>query len=440
MFKFLSKIIILFFTLQSVYATTLQDFAYAIPIHVEKNKDLHQFFIPAAVYQHVMHANLADMRIFNANGNVVPFQIEQQELRENSLKQKIEFLPVYADTANISDVSLTLIKQTSSSRTNATNEELQGYLIPVEIFKDKVMHTVELQWEKDNHTWLLDVEIKQSDDLKHWTNASLQCATLVNLNYKDRVLLKNTLPVEKVNKKYVFVKWCGNVPKEFRIKNIYINFIEKSQDALQWMTLFPLAAVEKNTLKYDSKGYFPIAKLNLNFADQYGALTVRFFSKDRQQSKWSYIISGFFYHIGVQDKMITSNPVHISRNTNSLWRMEIAKKKRIKPPYPELMLGWLPAKIIFSAQEESSFILAFGSNSKEIETESVGLENFVKKTEMDSAFISQARLGQIYTLSGEKALIKKNDWLNSLLWFFLAIAVLFVFFVVYKIKSELRRR
>ena len=437
---------ILFFSMQPIGAATLDDFAYAIPIHVEKNKDLYAFSMPTVVYQQVTQANLADIRIFNADGDAVPFQIKQQELQQDLLKQKADFFPVYADVSSNSDLSLALTQHTGDSHIDIKSSDsigekaVQGYLVPIGKFQGKIFQEIELQWSKRTDTWVADAEVKQSDDLKHWQNISSQCTALANVNYKGSVRLRNKIPLEKINKKFLLIKWCGEPPKGIDVKNIYVNVTKEHQDVLQWIILSPLASVERNTLKYNSKGYFPTVALNLKFAEKNNSLTVQFYSKDRLQSKWGYIKSGFFYDIEVQGKTIDGEPLRISRHVTPLWRMEIAKKSTVKPPYPELKIGWLPAKVTFLAKGKPPFVLAFGSGSEAVKVEETGLEDIVNKFNSENKPIAIPQLGEMYTIAGKKALATKIDWRNCLLWFFLVIGVLFICFMSYKVIVELRRK
>src|SRR5262252_298439 len=49
-----------------------QDFAYGIPLAVDGRDAFYQVEMPRAVYEGVVRADLGDVRVFNAAGEVVP--------------------------------------------------------------------------------------------------------------------------------------------------------------------------------------------------------------------------------------------------------------------------------------------------------------------------------------------------------------------------------
>ena len=61
----------------AVPAPTLspQDFAYGLPVITTKEAAAYRFALPLAVYQGTYRENLADLRVFNARGDAVPFSL-----------------------------------------------------------------------------------------------------------------------------------------------------------------------------------------------------------------------------------------------------------------------------------------------------------------------------------------------------------------------------
>src|SRR5215472_12909395 len=64
-------------------ATTLasqlhpQDFAYGMPIETTTAGTAYRFTLPVEVFTRVVHEDLRDLRVFNAGGAVVPYELQQ---------------------------------------------------------------------------------------------------------------------------------------------------------------------------------------------------------------------------------------------------------------------------------------------------------------------------------------------------------------------------
>src|SRR4030088_2490678 len=53
------------------------DFAYRMKVNGTADSAAYRVALPLALYQKIVHADLADLRVFNARGERVPFAIER---------------------------------------------------------------------------------------------------------------------------------------------------------------------------------------------------------------------------------------------------------------------------------------------------------------------------------------------------------------------------
>ena len=56
------------------------DFAYGLPIEIADEAAIYGLELPEVVYTHVTKANLGDLRVFNAAGEVVPHSLQRPEV------------------------------------------------------------------------------------------------------------------------------------------------------------------------------------------------------------------------------------------------------------------------------------------------------------------------------------------------------------------------
>ena len=71
------------------------DFAYGMPIATPTPGAAYRVAIPLEVYRKVVHEDLRDLRVFNARGEVVPYEFQQPQSKP-VLRPPEQQLPVFA--------------------------------------------------------------------------------------------------------------------------------------------------------------------------------------------------------------------------------------------------------------------------------------------------------------------------------------------------------
>ena len=80
----------------SLAAERPQDFAYGAPIQIDGHEAWYEVELPASVYRGVMRRDLGDVRVFNAEGELVPFAAEPPRSRKSQLPAPVtvRFFPI----------------------------------------------------------------------------------------------------------------------------------------------------------------------------------------------------------------------------------------------------------------------------------------------------------------------------------------------------------
>ena len=73
----------------SVAAEQPQDFAFGLPVEVDGSEALYEVEIPASVYQGTTRADLGDLRVFNGDGEPVPFALEPRQPQRAQTPQPV---------------------------------------------------------------------------------------------------------------------------------------------------------------------------------------------------------------------------------------------------------------------------------------------------------------------------------------------------------------
>jgi hypothetical protein len=156
-----------------------RDFAYGIRLQTSGRDALQQLELPRAVYEGVVHPDLADLRVFNGAGEVVAhaFRPRVTTTKETPRPLAVTLFPIRTDAATgVEAVELRLEQRGNRTvvdvRTRegrpARDAKLVGYLADARAL-DKPIRVVTLELPTGADQVFTRVTIEASDDLKQWT-------------------------------------------------------------------------------------------------------------------------------------------------------------------------------------------------------------------------------------------------------------------------------
>jgi len=101
---------------------TTDDFAYGLPINVDGRGAVYSITLPKEVYTNCTRSDLGDIRMFNANGDIVPHTIRRPKIATEKLTvtESVPFFPLY-DEEKIpagDDLSLMITRNTDGTIIN----------------------------------------------------------------------------------------------------------------------------------------------------------------------------------------------------------------------------------------------------------------------------------------------------------------------------------
>jgi hypothetical protein len=164
------------------------DFAFGISISATQGAAAYRVAIPFDVYAKSTHEDLRDIRVFNAAGEVVPYEIQQAPTRAAALSEGPS-LPLFALRADSRPTleGLRVTIQSSGTAVNvqagaapAESSTIESYLLDARQTAAP-LYALQLQWPDDAPDFTGSVRVESSDDLQSW-HAVTGDAPVVNLH------------------------------------------------------------------------------------------------------------------------------------------------------------------------------------------------------------------------------------------------------------------
>jgi len=433
------------------------DFAFGYQLTVDKFGSLYKITLPEEIYLHATRPDLGDLRVFNAQGEAVPHELQRpQSVRAKAPQQySLPFFPVF-QLQDKSDAPLSLNVKTNAAgaiimvtgKTHADeNSKINAYLIDASHIK-KTIKELRLDWEGAEPHFITTVKVSYSPDLTKWRTL-VRAATLTAMRYGNHKLEQRRIQLPLRKARYLRLSWPAGA-SDVRLTSVQGTVLSQAHSLRR--RIFALAGIRApdNLMAYefDTKGVFPTDQVNVRLPQINSLIQAAVKSRANANNPWRERYRGLFYNlrmnqIDLENPADLKNPVFASALTSDrYWRLEILSDSGgLGNSAPRLELGWTPDDLIFLARGGSPFTLAFGSAriSAPSQTDSTLIEPLQNKTE-SAKLVRMAQIEKRIELGGASRLIPlppPMPWKQWLLWGVLVAGVAFLGFMAWNLYRQM---
>jgi hypothetical protein len=419
--------------------TSPKDFAYGQLAIPARDAAAYRFPIPLAVYQNTYREDLADLRVFNAEGVVVPFSLSRPVTQASSHKAPIAvpLFPLHEGTRILIDgVHLTI--NSSSSAVNlqtqngtTTNAGVRQYLLDARAL-DATLSALQLSWPDAASDYIGRLTVEVSDDLAVWRSL-VTTAPIANLRANGQVLVENRVELPRTKAKFWRLSWIGTTPA-FEL----VGVLAEPADGLTEPNRASLdansVADSKNPREYDFDlgAHPPVSRVNVLLPDPNSVFDVELSSRPSANAPWRMIAHSGFYRLKTPDAEQQNASLEISPDTDRYWRARVLGAGNSPQSPPQLHVEWIPNEVTFLAQGHAPFLLAYGNAS------AGGAEADWSRLP-DSLEIATATLGPVELTGGRARLLAEPapfPGTRVALWSVLLLAVIVLGWMAYRLSED----
>lgn len=430
----------------------LQDFSSAFQLTTDNDSALYSVAIPEVIYETVTRTDLGDIRVFNADGDVVPHVLKGFE-KSLVKRKKIPFFPLYASNIpqyqrDLSvfvtrDNSGTIIKMESSPESAGNRNHPSSYLFDLSSIEGPVSD-LDLVWDTFAESALLKVSIDQSDNLVSWSKL-VHSSTLADLQYHGENIIKRTIKLPLVPKKYLKLNWFGD-SVAFMLKEVYGRSAQVSSDAsYYWVELKSFNNEKKDGLfstEFKLENNIEPEAAQVVFPGSNSLMNVQILSRVGGEKKWDTRCSDLFYDLSTDGVRLTNSPCFFRKSMDDQWKLRQGEGGWLGQSGLEtvvLQLGWRRHELLFVAQGQPPFVLAFGSGKLTLQKDTHQSKMVIQALQDKGldGLVSKAEIGKMINLGGEKALRQPDSPLPLKKWILWAVLVMGVALLAYMVRSLL---
>jgi hypothetical protein len=419
-----------------------EDFAFGHPIVTVEKAAVYRFALPADVYGHTVRADLGDLRMFNASGEVVPYTLERPAGDTDAAKPAPVSLPLFALKGN-PVAALEAIRVTIESGKAAVNLNTRGsgasdaaissYIVDARSV-ETLIAALNLEWPEDAGEFAGRIKVEVSDDLGAW-RALVEDAPVANLHADGAGLVERRVEVAATRAKFWRLSWTSAAPP-FALTGVKAERAVGRQDVPR-STLTVSGAVDEahpGDLEFDLGSRLPVDRINFELPEMNSIVDVQIRSRAERSSAWRPVLRHGFYRLETRNGEMRSGPVAIDTRSDRYWLAKIdAQGSGLGKGALRLQVGWLPDEVVFVARGAAPFQLAYGSGSAE--PGAAGLDAIPKDIR-----IVRASAGERVVLGGESRLQPPPppvDWKRYVLWAVLLLGAALLAIMAYRLSKQL---
>jgi len=368
------------------------DYSHTLPLTVTGQQGVVSFRLPQAVYLHARSADLADLRLFDADGAKRPFAVyvPSPQTRTRQQSWPVKRFAVMAgktqgqtvdgislDIKTSADGTLLSVK-TKPGKPSPTGEKqtLAGLVLDVGKPGDTarpLIGALNFAPPPALASYSAQVWLEVSDDLKHWeTIGAAELSWLADMQPspggqgEPATLANDRLEFAPRAFRYARLSWRGGEPLDFA--KITAESVEQTADApaLERLALQPAPGRKPEDLVYRAGVAIPVERIEPRFSEPNAVLPVEIGTyrelpaqSPRQPNTWLFkpLSRTVFYQITQAGSLRRSGewPVPVSHFAEWVVRPQTPATSR-----PELQVIWQPATLVFLAAGRAPYTLAFG--------------------------------------------------------------------------------
>ncbi|MDR2371504.1 MAG: DUF3999 domain-containing protein [Treponema sp.] len=383
--------------------------------------------IPEEVYRGLRRADMADMRVFDAEGLPVPFTVRPVPGQVFTppprtipffIWEKETALPAGADIEIDASGTVIRINSRGGPSTGRTNA---AYLLDLSGFPG-VPSALVLSMENKDH-YNSAVRIYSGTDLSFWSEFDRR---QIIAWYGDSGANRDTIELPERDMRYLLLKFENPAPAPRSITALW-KPVQAPPPRREKAAAGTFPDAGRRIVNYDTGGFYPIVSVNFILPETDSVETL-IKSRNAIEDEWRAVARAALFRFSGPGGEKTHEALEISSSAR-YWELESLSLPFAKAP--EGRFGWQIREIVFPGRGKGPWTLAYGNP---------GCGPPEEFTVPAGVFMEKAAAGEIVYRPPEEEIKFPRRWGQFLLWSILAAAAIILtglaFYIAKIIKKE----
>jgi hypothetical protein len=347
-----------------------QDFAYGQLAVPTKDAAAYRLSLPLEVYQNTFHTDLADLRVYNAEGIAVPYSLSRAAPQSLIHKESIA-LPLFPlpEGARILIDGVHLTINSAGSAVNLQTQHgtpvqasFRQYLLDARSV-NTALSALQLTWPDTAEDYTGRLMVEASDDLAAWRPIVLG-APIANLHASSQSLIENRATFAPTQPNFLRLSWLGAAP-HFALTAVLGEPADRPAEPRRASleVIGKQDSANPREYTFDLGAHPPVSSLNVLLPDANTIIDAEISSKPDLNSTWRTILRSGFYRLKISNAEQQNAPLEFDADTDRFWRARILSAGVSLQAPLRLQVLWIPNEVTFLAQGHAPYLLVYGNAS-----------------------------------------------------------------------------
>jgi hypothetical protein len=346
-----------------------QDYAFAATLDIHDPGPVYAATLPLEVYRSVTRADLSDVCIVNAAGELVPFALRRPEPARSEPADLVplNLFPVQG-TSEASGEALRLRLRAGETSLDidrpaaaTSTEHPTSYLVDARSLKTPITE-VRIEWGSSAAPFSARLSIDASEDLEHWRPVSTG-TELVSLHYAGQDFVRDTVSIAPTQASFLRLVW-----NDVAIAPVITQVGARPQgdEAPVQKLSYAVAGTptdQEGEFEFDLGARIPAERVTLLLPERNSVANVEFLLPVPETRNWRGVVAGQVYDLGVPGSSdLVNPPLPVASPAEQRWRVRIGKAGGgIGHGVPRLEVSWTPSEVLFLARGNGPYQLLYGN-------------------------------------------------------------------------------
>ncbi len=357
----------------------LEDFAWSRPIDSRASDVIQVVDLPWEIYRDSVESGLADLRVFDADGQPVPHAIARPK-RPKADAPTLTPLPLYRmpegtspedvigpDSAYQVNVGLragrTTVELESAIADASERPAPIAYLVDTSEVEGGIVG-LEFELAPTDEDYLTELRIDATDDLVGYRSLRRK-AVVAQLAGADGSITQRRVPLGRTSARYLRVTWPSDedAPMILGISAVQQASVPERARSTQRIAG---TAVGDFSHEYDTGGLVPIDRIQLDLGPERAVFSAQVYRRRTPEENWVRVFTGFVYQLGrggrdLDDEEGRNPPIALDGRRKRFYRIDFDPKGAgAGRASPGLEISWPTEQLYFVDQGRRPHVLAFG--------------------------------------------------------------------------------
>ncbi|MCQ6255953.1 DUF3999 domain-containing protein [Pseudomonas sp. Q11] len=345
------------------------DFAHQVPLALSGEGPWYRLALPLEIQLQARQTDLSDLRVFNAAGQAQAYALvrETARSRENRTTD-VKWFPLYnaaddnerAPSVRVqSSANGTLVQVQPSSRLEAGEEELRGWLLDASAIKAPLQQLI-LDWTSERDGFQR-FTIEASDDLQHWQ--AWGEGQVARLTFADERVEQHEVSLPGQPARYLRLLWesPSSAPVLTSVQ-LQSGSRESLPLPLAWSQPLAGSTTKAGQYTWQLPMGLNIEQVQVELSQANSLAPVTLAGRRESSQPWQTLNSGLLYRLTQNGQDVLQNQLQLSGQTVQQLRLTVDERGGgLGAEAPALRFAVRPTQVVFLARGEGPYSLALGN-------------------------------------------------------------------------------